>query len=55
MPKKSDSDWERRYLRLPACLLRAFTANTSIVGSGEAATGAMLAPELVPIMQIIIS
>ena len=60
MPRKSDSDWERRRLRLPACLLRAFTAHTSILGSlvllepGEAAAGAMVAPELVP-MQIIIS
>ena len=52
MPWKSDSDWERRRLRLPACLLRAFTAHTSILGSlvnpGEAAAGAMAVPELVP-------
>ena len=54
MPWKSDSDWERRRLRLAACLLRAFTAHTSILGSlvllkpGEAAVGAMAGPELVP-------
>ena len=51
MPRKSESDWERTFLRLAACLLRAFTAHTLILGSlvdpGEAA-GAMAAPELVP-------
>ena len=59
MPRKSGSDWERRRLRLPACLSRAFTAHTLILGSlvlldpGEAAAGAMVAPDI--IMQIIIS